>query len=223
MSTYNVYANRQAGVGESVPVWLGVVSPIPAGAKLDPAFAKAGAFIPAGSPMALKDGIATPFSGFVVKAYAVSGDNSVITVVPFGGASAPKVGDMLMKLGDTFSAVGKAWNPSAVAVNADDNSAYDITVATEKIDVVSEGDILSFSSSESEGSAKSLSVEPSYYSYNDVAIDPVMPGETESNIEASVALVNFHGEGILINRTPSAIVKKQMRAAVPNVIADDRF
>ena len=209
MSTYNAYSNRQTEVGGSIPVWLGVVSPIPVGGKLASAFANPGAFIPAGTPMELKAGVATPFSGYLVKAYTTASTDSVITVVPFGGAA--------------FGATGKAWNPDAVEVNSEDNTAFDITVATANIDVVAQGDVIAISSSDAEGSSKSLKVQPTHYLYNDVAIDPLVPGQTASNVQASVALVNFHGEGILINRTPASVVKVQMKAAVPNVIQDERF
>lgn len=223
MSTYNAYSNRQTEVGGSIPVWLGVVSPIPVGGKLASAFANPGAFIPAGTPMELKAGVATPFSGYLVKAYTTASTDSVITVVPFGGAAAPTTSLMLQKVGATFGATGKAWNPDAVEVNSEDNTAFDITVATANIDVVAQGDVIAISSSDAEGSSKSLKVQPTHYLYNDVAIDPLVPGQTASNVQASVALVNFHGEGILINRTPASVVKVQMKAAVPNVIQDERF
>ena len=194
MSTYNTYFNQNIQLGKSIPVWLGVVSPIPVGAALASDFAKAGVFIPAGTPMAMADGVAKPFHGFVVTNYATSSSNSIITVKPiFAG------------------------------VNQSDAEAFDITIATANIDVVAAGDVLGYSSATAEGSSKSLAVQPAYYLYNDVAIPEAKEDASVENVQASVALVNFHGEGILINRTPAAALKAQMKAAVPNVIQEDRF
>ena len=223
MSTYNTYFNQNIQLGKSIPVWLGVVSPIPVGAALASDFAKAGVFIPAGTPMALADGVASPFHGFVVTNYTTSSSNSIITVKPIFAGDAPKTSDFLQKVGATFAATGKAWNPDAIAANQSDAEAFDITVATANIDVVAEGDVLGYSSAVAEGSSKSLAVQPAYYLYNDVAIPEAKEDASVENVQASVALVNFHGEGILINRTPAAALKAQMKAAVPNVIQEDRF
>lgn len=223
MSTYNAYFNKTAKLGAHIPVWLGVVSPIPVGAKLDPDYAVPGAFIPAGTAMSLVNGIATPFKGFVVTNYATASSNSIITVKPIFPGEAPKTSDFLQKVGANFGATGKAWNPDAVAVNGSDPDAFDITIATANIDVVSEGDVLGYSSATAEGSSKSLAVQPAYFLYNDVAIDPAEAGVEFANVGASVALVNFHGEGLLINRTPAAAIAAQMKVACPNVIQDARF
>lgn len=223
MSTYNVYYDKTVQRGEHIPIWLGKVRPIPVGGTLASAYAVAGAYYPAGTPMELKDGVATPFTGFKVKAYTTSSSNSIITVVPLFPGDKPTTSMFLQKVGAAFSTTGKAWNPDEIAVNESDSSAYDITVATANIDVVSAGDFLAISSAVAEGSSKSLKVQPNYYLYNDVAIDPEMEGVTISHIGASVALVNFHGEGLLINRTPAAAVAAQMKAAVPNVIQETRY
>lgn len=223
MSTYNVYDNSNAQVGGHVPIWLGKIRPIPVGGTLASAYAVAGAFYPAGTPMELKNGIATPLKGFKVKAYTTSSSNSIITVVPLFEGDAPKTSDFLQKVGANFDATGKAWNPDSIAVNQSDPEAFDITVATANIDVVAEGDLLAFSSATAEGSSKSLATKPNYYLYNDVAIDPTAIGVSKDNIQASVALVNFHGEGLLINRTPAAAVAAQMKVAVPNVIQETRY
>lgn len=223
MSTYNTYFNAEARYGQHIPVWLGVVSPIPVGGVLAESECVAGNFLPAGTPMELKAGVASPLKGFVVKSTATSGTNTIITVKPLFPGESPKTSDFLQKVGATFAATGKAWNPDAVAVNSSDAEAFDITIATANIDSVAAGDVLAYSSATAEGSSKSLKVQPNYYLYNDVAIPSDGPGITISNIQASVALVNFHGEGILVNRTPAAAVKAQMKAACPNVIQEDRF
>lgn len=223
MSSYNVYRNRSKSTGGYFPIWLGKVSPIPAGAMLDANDAKAGKFYPAGTPMALASGVASVLHGFVVTAYTTSTDDSIITVKPLFEGDAPKTTDFLQKVAATFGTTGKAWNPDAVAANATDPEAFDITVATANIDVVAEGDFLAFSSAEAEGGSKSLKVQPTHYLYNDIAIDALGVGESDENLKVSCALVNAHAEGILINRTPAAAVKTQMKAACPLVIQEERY
>lgn len=223
MGTYNSYVNKSANVGGNIPVWLGKVSPIPVGGVLASAFAKAGAFFPAGMPVELKSGVVTPLIAFKVLAYTTSSTNSIITVKATYGNAKPATTDFLQKLGSKFSDTSKAWNPDSIAANDDDDAAWDITVATANIDEVAEGDILCYSSATAEGASKSVKVQPNGYLYNDICIDPAYEGESVDNIQASAAVVKFHGEGLLINRTPSAIFAKQMLAAVPNVIQDDRF
>lgn len=224
MSTYNTYFNKSVEAGQIVPVWLGVVSPIPVGAVLDSGYVKAGLFLPAGTPIALgSDGrTAKPFLGFEVISYATDSTDSLITVKGNVPGLAPTANDVLQKVGSTFAATAKAWKPSAVAAG-DNEGEYVITVATSGIDVVAAGDMLAFSASSSAGSSKSLAIQPSYYLYNDVAIDPVLYNESSSNLQASVALVNFHGEGILIKRTPAAACAAAMKAACPNVYQEVRY
>lgn len=224
MSTYNTYFNKNVQVGQEVPVWLGVVSPIPVGAVLASDYAVAGAFYPAGTPMALgSDGrTATPMLGFEVLAYSTSSTNSLITVKGTIPGLAPKATDVLQKVGATFATTGKAWVPSSIAAGTDEGT-YVITVATSGIDVVAAGDMLTYSASEDAGSSKAIAVKPEYYLYNDVAIDPIGNNESMANVQASVALVNFHGEGILIKRTPAAACAAQMKAAVPNVYQEVRY
>lgn len=223
MSTYNAYFNKNVQVGNETPVWLGAVSPIPVGAVLGSDYAKAGAFYPAGTPMALaSDGrTATPMLGFEVLAYETSSTNSLITVKGNVPGLAPKATDVLQKVGATFAATGKAWSPSSIAAGTNEGE-YVITVATSGIDVVAAGDMLAYSASTA-GASKSLAVKPEYYLYNDVAIDPVGNNESMANVQASVALVNFHGEGILIKRTPAAACAAAMKAAVPNVYQEIRY
>lgn len=224
MSTYNTYFNKNIQAGAEVPVWLGVVSPIPVGAVLGSDYAKAGAFYPAGTPMALDSTgrIATPLLGFVVVSYATDSTNSLITVKGNVPGLAPKTSDVLQKVGATFAATAKAWSPASIAAGTNDGE-YVITVATSGIDVVAAGDMLAYSASTTAGASKSLAVKPEYYLYNDVAIDPIANNESIANVQASVSLVNFHGEGILIKRTPAAGCAAAMKAAVPNVYQEVRY
>jgi len=224
MSTYNTYFYKNAKLGKETPVWLGVVSPIPVGAVLAEGYAKAGAFYPAGTPMALgSDGrTATPLLGFEVVSYTTSSTNSLITVKGTIPGLAPKATDVLQKVGATFATTGKAWVPSSIEAGSTEGT-YVITVATSGIDVVAAGDMLTYSASSDAGSSKAIAVKPEYYLYNDVCIDPVADYESMEKVQASVSLVNFHGEGILIKRTPAAACAAQMKAACPNVYQEVRY
>lgn len=50
--SFNSYGQTADNLGASVPVWCGVVSPIPYGAVLDAAYVTAGALYKAGTPVA---------------------------------------------------------------------------------------------------------------------------------------------------------------------------
>ena len=52
----------------------------------------------------------------------------------------------------------------------------------------------------------------------EAAVEGKEPGESFDYIGATGAVVVFHGEGILINRTPAAGIADLMKVAVPNVI-----
>jgi hypothetical protein len=49
--SFNAYGQAAENVGGSIPVWCGVVSPIPYGAVLDAAYVTEGAFYKAGTPV----------------------------------------------------------------------------------------------------------------------------------------------------------------------------
>ena len=137
------------------------------------------------------------------------------------------MGDIIPR-GIRHTSSSKATNRTASQASSsvaagDVAGTYVITVATSGIDVVAAGDMLAFSASESAGASKSLAVKPEFYLYNDVCIDPVASYESMENVQASVSLVNFHGEGILIKRTPAAACAAAMKAAVPNVYQEIRY
>lgn len=221
MGSYNVYRNRSKSIGGHFPIWLGKVTPISGGVTLNENDAKPGMFYPAGTPIALENGIASVLHGFSVVGTSVSGDNTVITVKPLYDGEAPTTDLKLMKVGADFSATNKGWSPASVAVNSADAEAYDITVATSSIDALSENDVLAIASGT--GAKQSLAVKPTHYLYNDIAIDPLDAGESDSNLVVSCSLVVAHLEGILINRTPAANLKAQMRAACPLVVQEERY
>ena len=52
--SFNAYGQAAESFGGSVPVWCGVVSPIPYGAVLDSAYVTEGALYKAGTPVEYK-------------------------------------------------------------------------------------------------------------------------------------------------------------------------
>lgn len=198
-SSFNAFGVSNKQYGGIVPVWCGVVSPLPIGGSLASGYVKRGLLIPAGTPINIASGVITPAIVYKVKA-ASSG---VITVDPSAyGAFVPEVGMYAKLIGNSFSsASGTAI--TAVAPNSDDASLLDITVA---INSVSAGASIIVS--------VGTNVVPNAYLYNDILIED----EALINAGASGAAVVAHNEGILIDRTVGAGIATAMAAAVPNVI-----
>lgn len=216
--SFNAFGRRAVEVGAlHQPIWLGTVKPVPVGGVLAEAFRVAGALYGAGSAINLKDGVITPFAGFKVVSFTAAGSETVDTVVviPIGAAIAPKVNDVLQKLGATFSATAKAAKvASVVAGTGSDAGKYTLTILhSATIDTVEAGDVLVFSAATAAGSSKSMAAQPNAYLYNDICL-----GDLTEDINASGAAVKFHGEGLLIDLTPAAEVAAQMAAAVPGVL-----
>lgn len=217
--SFNAFGRRAVEVGAlHQPIWLGTVKPVPVGGVLAEAFRIAGALYGAGCPINLANGVITPFSGFKVVSFsAAAGSETVDTVVvkPIGAGIAPKVNDVIQKLGATFAATAKAAKvASVVAGTGSDAGKYTITILhSATIDTVEAGDVLVFSAATAAGSSKSMAAQPNAYLYNDICL-----GDLTEDINASGAAVKFHGEGLLIDLTPAAEVAAQMAAAVPGVL-----
>lgn len=218
MSSFNAFTQKSRVAGQSVPVWLGVVSPRPVGGTLTAPFQKAGILIPAGTPVYFDEANRTiaPFAAWEV--VSVNSSTHAITVKANAFGVLPAAGDYLGIVGATFATTGAAAAVSTVAAGSTDGE-YVITMATAAIDGATAGQYIAWSSATSAGaSGKSLANQPNGYLYNDICIDPALPGETYDSVNASGAVVDFHGEGLLINRTPGAPFAAQLKAAIPHVI-----
>lgn len=221
MTTFNVYGDGSREVGKTnKPVWLGTVAPHVAGGVFASKYCIANALYAAGTPIKLEAGVISPLLFFVVTAFS-AGDgtttlNDTITIKPavIGGAAVlPKAEDLIQKLGATFETKGKAAVVVSVTENAVTAGTYDVAVAhSATVDTPSVGDIIVFSAATSAGSNKSIEFVPNAYLYNDVFIGDL------ANAKATGAAVDFHGEGLLVDFTPAAEVKDQMKAAVPTVV-----
>lgn len=205
--SFNSFGSKSAEYGQThKPIWLGVVSPRPVGGTLAEAFRIKGLHIPAGTGINLASKVITPLLTF--KVTAVAKESTTVTGVtisfPADYGYVPKVGDYLFRV--NASAFGSNGSPvaiTAVAPNATDASLLDVTIALTGATV---GDVVGLALSSSDFPA------PNAYLYNDIYLD------ADSDINATGAAVDFHGEGILIDFTPCAGIAAAMKAAVPNVI-----
>ena len=149
---------------------------------------------------------------------SVNSSTHAITVKANSFGVLPAANDYLGIVGATFATTGAAGKVSTVAAG-DTAGQYVLTMTTSALDGATAGQFLAWSSADAAGaSGKSLANQPNAYLYNDIAISPLWDGESYDSIKASGAVVDFHGEGILIKRTPAAPFAAQMKAAVPNVI-----
>lgn len=214
MGSFNAHCVRKATYGGSTPIWLGVVTPLPAGGVLASGFVKEKTLIPAGSPIKFESGTITPLLFAEVVSFTAGdagGNDTIVVKKPLYGQLA--VGDLVQKVGATFATTGKAGAIVSVAENATDSDNLDITVATGALDSLSKGNVIALSAAKSAGNSESLKTQPNAYLYNDIYID-----YAETGSHATGSAVVAHAEGILINQSPSRAVATQMAAAVPLVV-----
>lgn len=222
-SSFNAFGSESIETNQShIPVWLGVVGPVPVGGTIDKAFAKPGFLLGAGAPVNLSGKIITPFVAWEVVSNTASGSNSVIVVkaAEFGGVEiAPAADDLVQKVGATFAATGKAAVVASVsALTGDDAGKYEITVVTANIDSVAAGDFIALSAATTAGTGKSLKNQPNGYLYNDIYFGNLGGSANDYTLAATGAVVMYHHDGLLVELTPSAPFKDAMKAAVPGVL-----
>lgn len=202
-SSFNTYGRRQLGGGQlHTPVYMGNVHPVPVGGMLPKAYLKKDALYPAGMPVNLTGKVLTPFLVMKVTDY----ESGKVTVDAGTYGIVPDATCYIQKVGSTFAKNGSATAITAAVRNTGDASKIDISTAL----TVAVGDavVISFDST----GAK----VPNAYLYNDIFIGDL--DVDDETCAASGAAVQFHSEGILVDRTPSADVKAQMAAAVPGVL-----
>lgn len=223
-STFNTFGSESSAVGQShVPVWLGVVGPVPVGGTLDKAYAKPGFYLGAGAPVELANKIIKPFFAWEVVDFE-AGDGVTVTtdsIIVKADAVIPEAGDFIQKVGSTFAATGKAAEVVSVDLLTSGTNAgcYEVKVShAATIDSVSEGDAVTLSAAAAAGSSKSLAVKPNGYLYNDIYFGGLDGDADAYTIAATGAVVMYHHDGLLVELTPSAPVKDQMKAAVPGVL-----
>lgn len=195
--SFNAFGSGNKPFGLSEPVWLGTVSPVPAGGTVASEYCGKGIHYPAGTPINIENRVITPY--IALKVTAVS--EGVITVDTGLYNITPKTSDFVGTVGATFSADGEPVAITAVKQHTDNSNLYDLTTASD----AKTGSVVVLVHSEAKAKA------PNAYLYNDIKFG------YEDTVSASGAAVMFHGEGILVDRTPAADIKAQMKAAVPGV------
>lgn len=225
-SSFNAYGRSSKEYGPlHIPIWLGMVKPIPVGGTLDSDYNLKGLLLPAGTPINITNKVIKPLVGFEVVSFSAGdGDttpNDTVVVRPavYGGVEfLPEAGDFIQKLGDTFAATGKAAEVvSVTALTGDDAGKYSVAVAhSATIDTPSAGDFIVLSSAAAAGSSKSIAVQPNAYLFHDIWLGDLDVANDDTF--ATGAAIMYHPEGILIDRTPAAAFKAAMAAAVPGVL-----
>jgi len=216
MGSFNSFATKKATGFAGLPVWLGTIRPMPVGGVLATAYAAEGAYIPAGSPIELKSGKISPFVCWEV--VSVDTSTHAITVKADALGYEAAVDEYLaIFAGSDFAATSAAEKISSIAKDSDGN--YVFTMASNKLDGATAGQYLAYADAEAAAaSGKSLKVQPNAYLYNDICIDKANIREEVTYVAASGAAVNFHGEGLLINRTIGYPYKAALKKAVPQVM-----
>ena len=226
-SSFNAFGSESIETNQShIPVWLDFVGPVPVGGTLDKAYARPGLLLGAGAPVNLTGKIITPFIAWEVVSFtaAVSpATEDVIVIKPasFGGVEiVPATTDFVQKVGATFAATGKAAAVASVTALTGDNAGkYEVKVLhSATVDSLNAGDYIALSSAVAAGSSKSLKNQPNGYLYNDIYFGNLGGSANEYTLAATGAVVMYHHGGLLVELTPSAPVKAQMKAAVPGVL-----
>lgn len=215
IGSFNAFGQTRKEFGNpSTPIWLGTVTPVPMGGSLDSAFVKSRALYPAGTPVNLTDKVIKPIVLWVVSSFAAGETNDTVVVKPcvYGGVNfIPSAGDNIMVLGASFAATGKG---AAVVSAVEGEEGVTITVAHGALDAVSANKIIVLANGA--GSGKKPALAPNHYLYNDIAMGEIDPSLAGAG--ASGACVRFHSEGILIKRTPGAVIADILAEAIPGVL-----
>lgn len=226
-SSFNAFGSESSEIGQShVPVWLGMVGPVPVGGTLKKDYARKGFLLGAGAPVNLTGKVITPFVGYEVVAFtgatgSEANDTIVVKPADFGGVKiAPAAEDILQKVGATFDATGaaRAVVSSTLITEGANAGCYTVLIAhSANLGTLEAGDVLTPSAGTAGASGKSIAVKPNGYLYNDIYFGALDGDKDAHTLAATGAVVMYHHEGLLVELTPSAPVKAQMAAAVPGV------
>lgn len=200
MSTRNTFGTKKNSFGGNIPIWLGRPVPKAIGGTLAEAYVKEGAFYPAGTPLNETNRVLTPFLTYEV--VSVSG-NDITLLAP---GYAPKVGDILQTISDSWEGRADAITVTSVKKGNDNKSVIRGTLA-ESVELA-EGDVL----------IEKSALVPNGYLGHDIDMGEL---DIEEGAYATGDIVVMHRDGILIDRTPGAPIKALMKQAVPDVVQVD--
>lgn len=211
-SSFNAFGNGQKVVGGSTPVWLGTVTPVPRGGFLYPEMFVPGALYPAGTPVfySAEDRIIAPLPVFDITEYQSGSPYDTIKVKTYG---------FDLKVGSSFRLVGSTFGEEKPSLTVEEvkqiPGGQEIKFAHTTMEGLYEGATVIYGDFDSEFC-------PNGYLYNDICISPDVDGSEEARMDgtssATGAVVMYHAEGILIDRTPAAGIAEAMAKAVPGVL-----
>lgn len=203
MTTFNAFGSSKKEIGAAnKPVWLGKPYPHAVGGVLAAKYRVAGLRLPAGTPVNLSAGVIKPVLVYEIKDIAESGSPAAVTGITID----PKEYGVIPTTSDKMKLVasGSAVAITAVAANATDASLIDVTIA---LTGATEGAAVALIPS-----GESEMPSANGYLYNDIYLGDL------SEPNATGAVIDFHGEGLLIDFTPASLVKALMKTNVPNVV-----
>lgn len=202
----------------STPVWLGTVSPVPKGGVLSPAFVVPGAVYAAGTPVVFHNGEdICPIPSFT---FQKTGGNSAIIRSSFPLAEDGDYSlDVQSKLGTDISDFSQMPVGGCIQITSLTKTApceYRVQYSggspfEERVYYLLTED----------GATNMIDGTLNAYLYNDICIgdiDASDEAKEEGIASATAAVVMYHAEGILIDRTPAAGIAEAMAKAVPGVL-----
>lgn len=201
MVSFNAYGTSSKEYGQmNKPIWLGTVAPHTVGGVLGSNFRVKGLHLPAGTPVNLAAGVIKPV--LVLEIKAVATESTTVTGITID----PRIYNVMPTTSDKMKLVasGSAVAITGVAANATDPNLVDVTIA---LTGAEEGAAVALLPS-----GESSMASANGYLYNDINLGDL----DEAN--ATGAVVDFHGEGLLIDFTPAAYMKAAMKSAVPTVV-----
>lgn len=211
-SSFNAFGRSRKEYGSTnIPVWLGTVTPVPRGGVLAREFVFPGAIFPAGTPVyyEAEDRIIVPLPTFYISDYQAGTPYDTIKVKTYGYELS--VGQSFRIVGSTFQEEKPSIPVAQVKqIEGGQEIKFEHSYSMEGLHVG--GSIISPIDEE---------LMPNGYLYNDICIGDIDTSdeEKEAGIAAATgAVVMFHAEGILIDRTPAAGIAEAMAKAVPHVL-----
>lgn len=217
-SSFNAFGKtKKVFDAASTPVWLGTVTPVPKGGVLHPGSVIPGAIYPAGSPVVYEYGVITPF--VTLSVVAVTGNSITVRPASLINEDSDYVPAVNGYIGEaTTSDDWEVISPYKV-LSMSRLANGDFVLSLEGAGNLKQGTNLVVCGSD--GAILAPEGQPNAYLYNDICIGDI--DASEENVEAGIAsatgaVVMYHAEGILIDRTPAAAIAGYMAKAVPGVL-----
>ena len=218
-SSFNAFGRSRKEYGSTnIPVWLGTVTPIPRGGVLKKEYIVPGQLIPAGTPVSIDDNNQiVPLATYTV----IEVVSSTAFILRPSFILAPNDPSLLKDSGfliENLESFSDAASPESTnqMVNVEKYGERDYKIRTMTEVGFTVGDEFAFINRD-----KIAPIGANAYLYNDICLGDIDTSEEEKEAgiaSATGAVVMFHAEGILIDRTPAAPFAQAMAKAVPHVL-----